>query len=156
MNYYPNNFYQNYPYQNYLQYGVLPQPAQQNFSMSIPGKVVDSIDIVKATDIPLGSYGIFPKGDFSEIYIKSWNENGTSKIMSYQLISDNNDLNKQEEINNILLDKIENIDTKLIEIFNKINNSATQLNNVTPLNSIPSPHNNNNNNIRRESITNVY
>lgn len=55
-----------------------PQPVGLN------GKIVDSIDIVRATEVPVGGYGIFPKADLSEIFIKSWNNNGTTSILTYQ------------------------------------------------------------------------
>ena len=38
--------------------------------------------MVKATDVPIGGYGVFPKGDFTEIYIKSWNQDGTRQAVN--------------------------------------------------------------------------
>lgn len=76
MNYYPNNFYQNYSYGN----NTYQQQAQ------LQGKVVDSVDMVRANEVPFGGFGIFPKGDFSEIYVKSWNNNGTTQINTYRPI----------------------------------------------------------------------
>jgi hypothetical protein len=37
------------------------------------GKLVDSEDMARVTEVPIGGYGIFPKADLSEVYIKSWN-----------------------------------------------------------------------------------
>jgi hypothetical protein len=59
-----------------------PIPQQQN--VGINGKIVDSEDIVKATEVPIGGYGVFPKADLSEIYIKTWNNNGTTSILTYK------------------------------------------------------------------------
>jgi hypothetical protein len=59
-----------------------PIPQQQN--VGINGKIVDSEDIVKATEVPIGGYGVFPKADLSEIYIKTWNNNGTTSILIYK------------------------------------------------------------------------
>lgn len=97
MNYYPgynpSNYYLNYPYGN--QYsspnsGIQPYPPQpqpqiqpQSLQASLNGKIVDSEDVVKATEVPIGGYGIFPKADLSEIYIKSWNNNGTTSIITF-------------------------------------------------------------------------
>ena len=99
MNYYPgynpSNYYLNYPYGN--QYPSpnpnLPQypPQQQqvppiqpnSLQSNLNGKIVDSEDIVRATEVPIGGYGIFPKADLSEIYIKSWNNNGTTSIITF-------------------------------------------------------------------------
>lgn len=38
---------------------------------NLQGKVVDEIEIVKATDVPFGSFSLFPKDDFGEIYLKT-------------------------------------------------------------------------------------
>ena len=88
MNYYPTNFYSSYPYQNNYQQ-QLPQPQMQQqmvpvAAQNIPGKIVESSDIVKVTDVPFGGYGVFPKADFSEVYIKMWNGNGTTSIVTFK------------------------------------------------------------------------
>lgn len=67
---------------NLQQYQQALQPQQQNV---IGGKVVDSIDIVKATDIPMnGEVFYFPKADGTEIYAKSWLANGTTQILTFK------------------------------------------------------------------------
>jgi hypothetical protein len=85
MNYYPNNYYLNYPYGNQYQqqipYNSQTQPIQPQ---GLNGKIVDSQEVVKATEVPIGGYGIFPKADLSEIYIKSWNNNGTTSVIVYK------------------------------------------------------------------------
>lgn len=96
MNYYNPNCYMNYPYNNQYPVTVQQQPQQMyatnsNFAtlpQSVPqglnGKIVDSEDIVRATEVPIGGYGIFPKADLSEIYIKTWNNNGTTSIITFK------------------------------------------------------------------------
>ena len=97
MNNYLNNsnYLGNYPYNYANQY--VPQPQPQQFisqpmapqtqqPQSLNGKIVDSEDVVKATEVPIGGYGIFPKADLSEIYIKSWNNNGTTSIITFKPI----------------------------------------------------------------------
>lgn len=96
MNYLNNsNYLGNYPYNYASQY--VPQPQPQQFisqpmapqtqqPQSLNGKIVDSEDVVKATEVPIGGYGIFPKADLSEIYIKSWNNNGTTSIITFKPI----------------------------------------------------------------------
>ena len=67
---------------NLQQYQQSLQPVQQN---TLGGKVVDSIDIVKATDIPMdGNLYYFPKADGTEIYAKSWLANGTTQILTFK------------------------------------------------------------------------
>lgn len=71
MNYYNSN------YPNYYQTNPYMTPG-------LNGKLVDTIDMVKAAEVPLGGYGIFPKADLSEVYIKTWNQNGTTSIITFK------------------------------------------------------------------------
>jgi hypothetical protein len=125
MNYYNPNYmggYQyNYPNQ-YVPQSVQPQqfisqplPPQSQQPQSLNGKIVDSEDVVKATEVPIGGYGIFPKADLSEIYIKSWNNNGTTSIITFKPIVPEPQANQPNvsEINNILLQKIEGLENKI-------------------------------------------
>lgn len=96
MNYFNPNFYQSYPYtgnnQYQSNYQIQPQPTQSQIqfqSQQLPqvglnGKVVDTIDMVKVTEVPIGGYGIFPKADLNEIYVKTWNPNGTTSITTFK------------------------------------------------------------------------
>ena len=88
MNYYPTNFYSNYP-NNYGTYNQQYQPQQQQQQMPIiqnnlNGRMVESLDVARVAEVPLGGYGIFPKADFSEIYVKSWNNNGTTSTVTFK------------------------------------------------------------------------
>lgn len=129
MNYNPyyNSFY---PMQQMQQpkYQPIEQPIQQpvqqynspvqelsrtNFLL---GKSVDSIDVVKALDIPLdGSTSYFPLTDASAIVTKRLQTDGTSKIIIYKPVEeDTKDKTRyitEEELNN----KINNIDLTEIE-----------------------------------------
>lgn len=120
-NYFPmNNYPQNYgqpmqnPYNPYIQRMDQLQQFQQAINQSqmptqVPvtnqtfsplGKIVESIDIVKATDIPMdGNMYYFPKADGSEIYAKQWLANGTTQILSFKPVlndSQGNVHDKQE------------------------------------------------------------
>ena len=86
MNYYPTP-----NYNPQMQYPSAPNnmPQQMNFTQQMPpsqlnGKIVDSEEMVRATEVPMGSYGIFPKADMSEVFIKIWNQNGTTNIIHYK------------------------------------------------------------------------
>lgn len=53
------------------------------------GKMVDSVEVVKATDIPMdGNIYYFPKADGSIIYGKQWLSNGTTKLLSFKAVSE--------------------------------------------------------------------
>ena len=103
MNYYPNNnLYQNYSYGNPIQ--------QQNYP-TLQGKVVDNAEMVKVSEVPFGGFGIFPKGDLSEIYVKSWNNNGTTQINTYRPVPAEEI--KEIDLHKELLEKIDMLSKKI-------------------------------------------
>lgn len=58
-------------------------------STGLQGKVVDSIDVVKAMDIPLdGSVSFFPLTDGSAIISKKLQSDGTSKMIIYKPVDE--------------------------------------------------------------------
>ena len=72
-----------------FQQALQPQPTVQVTQYQPMGKVVDSVDVVKATDIPMdGNAYYFPKADGTEVYMKRWLANGTTEITAYKPISD--------------------------------------------------------------------
>ena len=99
MNYYPN--YNQY-YQPQMRVGqpiqtvqqiqpmqqqqIVQQPmAQPIQAIGLQGKSVESIDVVKAMDIPLdGSVSYFPLTDGSAIVSKQLQQDGTSKTIIYK------------------------------------------------------------------------
>ena len=115
-NYFPmNNYPQNYgqqmqqqqynPYmqrldhlQQFQQSLQQQQMPVQNQPFSPLGKYVESIDIVKATDIPMdGNMYYFPKADGSEIYAKQWLANGTTQILSFKPVLNDRQGNVQDK-----------------------------------------------------------
>ena len=112
MNYYPNFFTNGYSYGgNNAQYipqaqSYLPQTPQPQLN----GKMVDSIEVVKATEVPIGGYGLFPKADLSEIYIKSWNNNGTTSVITFVPAQ-----------TSITQNETQTVDNTIMEILNKVN-----------------------------------
>ena len=78
------------PYSSYNQYyGYNQQPRQIQTYRTQPsilqGKVVDSLDVVKATDIPYdGSVSYFPLTDSSAIITKQLQPDGTTKVVIYK------------------------------------------------------------------------
>lgn len=124
MNYYPNNFYSNYPYQNMY----TPQPQLMSGSnqvssqpatttQGIPGKIVDSAEVAKVADIPFGGYGIFPRADLSEIYVKMWNANGTTSTLVFQPIVEGTIVKEESAVSperdNAILEKIKQLEEKI-------------------------------------------
>lgn len=73
-----------------------PQMVQNQF-MPL-GKVVESIDIVKATDIPMdGNMYYFPKADGSMVYSKKWLPNGSTQILAFKPILEDDAISTTEE-----------------------------------------------------------
>ena len=65
------------------------QPQQIYKQIGLQGKSVDSIDVVKAMDIPLDfSISYFPLTDGSAIVTKQLQTDGTSKTVVYKPIED--------------------------------------------------------------------
>lgn len=130
MNYYPTNFYSNYPYQN--SYGQQQQPQYNQQQLPMPqmqtasglnGRLVESIDVAKVAEVPLGGYGIFPKADLSEIYVKSWNSNGTTSIIPFRPFIEAETVKDEESIKNYgggnneaILEKMNQLEEKLNEV----------------------------------------
>ena len=111
-------------------------PAQMSgTSQFIPlGKIVESVDMVKATDIPMdGSMYYFPKADGTEIYSKAWLPNGQTRILTFKPVLDNdpNTLSQNEEKLNLealgqVLEGIQSDIKTLTEKLDKISKPTRQ------------------------------
>ena len=81
-------------YQQSLQQPIVPTQTPVSNQMSALGKMVDSIDVVKATDIPMdGNAYYFPKADGTEVYCKQWLQNGTTRILTFKPVFEDNTMN---------------------------------------------------------------
>ena len=131
MSYYPTNFYSNYPQYNQPMQMQQPQNIfyQQSQSQTLQGKIVDSEDMVKATDVPIGGYGIFPKADLSEVYIKTWNNNGTTSILTFKPVIVQKEEEEPKINNSSLYDKMQQLEQKLDDFISFTNNNNVNANN---------------------------
>ena len=117
-----NNIYN--PYNNpYLNYGQQPQqvqiPRQNQYkpqnSIGLQGKVVDSLDVVKATDIPYdGSVSYFPLTDGTAIITKQLQQDGTSKVVIYKPMIDNEESKTKYITENDLEKQLKDMDSKFV------------------------------------------
>ena len=74
-------------------------------SISLQGKSVDSVDVVKAMDIPLdGSVSYFPLVDGTAIVTKQLMQDGTSKTLIYKPVEETQS-DKQEQPKYLTLDE---------------------------------------------------
>lgn len=65
-------------------------PMQQNYMQQSQmfGRIVNSQDVINANEVPMdGSVAVFPKNDYSEIYLKSWNRNGSIDTVIYKPVN---------------------------------------------------------------------
>lgn len=89
------------------------QPIEPQYLTQQPkgllGKSVDSVDVVKAIDIPLdGSVSYFPLTDGSAIVTKQLQLDGTSKIMVYKPI-----IEQKEEFKTVSYEEFEELKKEL-------------------------------------------
>lgn len=93
-----NMMQQPMPTQQYIP----PMPTiQQN---NLQGKIVDSVDVVKAMDIPLdGSVSYFPLTDGSAIISKQLQSDGTSRTVIYKPTENE----KEKSVKYLTIDELE-------------------------------------------------
>lgn len=138
--------YNNPYYTNFQQYQRPVQPMQpmEQFNNNIQqnqasykqpaglqGKIVDSIDVVKAMDIPLdGSISYFPLSDGTGIVTKQLKQDGTSETILYKPVENNKKEDKKENYVTVeqLKTELKNIDTKDIkDLKDEIKNIKRQI-----------------------------
>lgn len=113
--YMPNPYMQRMENLQQFQQAIQTQPQMQGANNFTPlGKIVDSVDIVKATDIPMdGNMYYFPKADGSEIFGKQWLANGQTRILTFKASLDEEGDNLSSEAEKF---KIEPSD-EFLEVF---------------------------------------
>ena len=112
-------------YQQSLQQPVVPTQMSGANQMSALGKMVDSIDVVKATDIPMdGNTYYFPKADGTEVYCKQWLQNGTTRILTFKPDFEDNPNNLSSDTEKL---KIEDFNTILEGISGKVDNVLIEI-----------------------------
>ena len=125
--------YQHYPYNpmqterisQLQQFQQSLQPAPQFATI---GKIVESIDIVKATDIPMdGNTYYFPKADGTEIYAKQWLPSGQTRISVFKPFENDGASNSIPETQKANTDGIEEftkaLDDKFEELYKRLSES---------------------------------
>ena len=81
-----------------FQQALNPTPVQNQFPAL--GKIVESMDIVKVTDIPMdGNMYYFPKADGTEIYGKQFGTDGKTRILTFKpLLEDDSNNSSSDDI----------------------------------------------------------
>ena len=129
------NFLQNY--QQSLQQPIVPTQISGANQMSALGKMVDSIDVVKATDIPMdGNAYYFPKADGTEVYCKQWLQNGTTRILTFKPVIDDNTNNLSsdteklkiglsDEVTDVLMKRFDELEKRFDDLIPKTTTKTT-------------------------------
>lgn len=93
------------------------QPSAYQKPITLQGKSVDNIEVVKATDIPLdGSVSYFPLVDGSAIVTKQLQPDGTSRMIVYKPVETQQP--RQVEVQETYITEKE-LDEKLSKLDNK-------------------------------------
>lgn len=102
-------------------------PLQQNYNLN--GKFVDSEDVARVTEVPIGGYGIFPKADLSEIYVKTWNRDGKADVIPYKPVLQSPTMIHKDngELINLLIQKIDMLEGKVDKLLNSPMESVQQI-----------------------------
>lgn len=107
-------------FQQAIQQPMVPTSMSGANQFTPLGKIVESMDIVKVTDIPMdGNMYYFPKADGTEIYAKQFGIDGKTRILIFKPLLDsepNNSLTNEEKLkfddfNNVLMGIQEDIRT---------------------------------------------
>ena len=131
-----NNYGYN-PYGTYIPQRPMQRPVEQPFNSVqtrsplnvLNGKQVDSLEVVKALDIPLdGSISYFPLANGSAIVTKQLQQDGTSKITIYEPKQEKqtikyvtmDDLKEKIEDFNVLESQLEDLRKEIKEIKSKL------------------------------------
>lgn len=107
-------------FQQAIQQPIIPTSMSGANQFTPLGKIVESMDIVKVTDIPMdGNMYYFPKADGTEIYAKQFGIDGKTRILTFKPFLDdepNNSTTNEERLkfddfNNVLMGIQEDIRT---------------------------------------------
>ena len=117
-------------YQQSLQQPVVPTQITGANQMSALGKMVDSIDVVKATDIPMdGNAYYFPKADGTEVYCKQWLQNGTTRILTFKPVFEDNTNNVSQDTEKLKISLSDDVTEVFMKRFDEL---EKRLDSLTP------------------------
>ena len=108
-------------YQQSLQQPIVPTQTPVSNQMSALGKMVDSIDVVKATDIPMdGNSYYFPKADGTEVYCKQWLQNGTTRILTFKPVFEDNPNNLSPDTEKLKISISDDVTAAFMKRFDEL------------------------------------
>lgn len=117
----PQNYYTPTPQQMPMNnYGVTYQPNyQQNMNLNnnqkpeLSGRIVGNESEVKPNEVPMdGRISFFPTSDYSRIFAKAWQSDGTIKTVIYAPVVENA-VETNQDVTSVILKRLENIEKML-------------------------------------------
>ena len=115
-------------YQQSLQQPIVPTQTPVSNQMSALGKMVDSIDVVKATDIPMdGNAYYFPKADGTEVYCKQWLQNGTTRILTFKPVFEDNTNNVSSDTEKLKISLSDEVTDVFMKRFDELEKRINDL-----------------------------
>ena len=115
-------------YQQSLQQPLQPSQMSVSNQMSALGKIVDSIDVVKATDIPMdGNAYYFPKADGTEVYCKQWLQNGTTRILTFKPVFEDNPNNLSSDTEKLKISLSDEVTDVFMKRFDELEKRINDL-----------------------------
>ena len=121
---YPNYYYQQTP-QQYMQNNL---PNGQQVRIPISGRIIGNVSEIVPNEVPMdGSVSLFPQNDYSCIYAKKWNTDGTIQTVKFVPVVDDADLTKTStnDFNVSLASDINEISNRLSKIEELLTQSKT-------------------------------
>lgn len=115
-------------FQQAIQQPMVPTLMSGANQLSPFGKVVESVDIVKVTDIPMdGNVYYFPKADGTEIYSKQFMVNGQTRILTFKPVLDDDPNTLSNEDEKLKISALENVTALFQEKFDTINDKIDKI-----------------------------
>lgn len=115
-------------FQQAIQQPMLPTQMSGTNQFTPLGKIVESMDIVKVTDIPMdGNVYYFPKADGTEIYSKQFMVNGQTRILTFKPVLDDNPNTLSNEDEKLKISALENVTALFQEKFDTINDKIDKI-----------------------------
>ena len=127
----PNPYMQRMENLQQFQQAINPQPVMQpqvQNAYSPFGKIVESVDVVKVTDIPMdGNMYYFPQADGQAIYGKKFLPNGQTQILAFKPILEENPNTLSSEAEKSNLDLLEQLTKAFDDKFSNINDKIDKI-----------------------------
>lgn len=110
--------YPNYYQQPQFQYQQAPQIMQNQNRIPIFGRMIGNVSEIVPNEVPMdGSVSFFPQSDYSCIYAKKWNTDGTIQTIKFVPVVDDNPTETSiNDFNTALASDISDISNRLEKI----------------------------------------